>query len=71
MRMVPEINNSINKLSELNKLKMNTWNIAIKHIWLKYSTFTCQENYPLCLCFHWEIFLGVGATKAFQKQWEQ
>lgn len=46
--MVPKINDNINKLFEHNRLKMNTWNIAIKHIWLKQNTFICQENYPLC-----------------------
>lgn len=35
VRIVPKTNDNINKLFELNRLKMNTCNIAIKHIWFK------------------------------------
>ena len=35
MRMVPKINDNINTLFELNRLKMNTWNTEIKQIWFK------------------------------------
>lgn len=34
MRLVPKINDNVNKLFEL-QLKMNAWSAAIKHIWFK------------------------------------
>lgn len=73
MRMVPKINDDINKLFEHNRLKMNTQNIAIKHIWLNKAPLLTRKITHCVYVSTGKYFLRLGQPKHFKnkKQWEQ